>query len=78
MHFNILDAREVPYVTDPNDMLKDTLSCSHLPYQHQNRNKLNHGRVTRCDELVLRKAVSYEKYHSTKQRTFCSSVAVTV
>jgi len=42
------------------------------------KKKLNHGRMPRRDKLVLRKAVSYEKYHSTKQRTFCSSVAVTV
>jgi len=29
MHFNIPYAREVPLVTDSNNMLKDIHSCSH-------------------------------------------------
>jgi len=42
------------------------------------KKKLNYSRVTRRDKLVLGKAVSYEKYNSTRQCLLFSSVAVTV
>ena len=42
----------------------------------QNIEKLNHGRVTRRNKLILRNAVRYKKYHPTKKCLFCPSVVV--
>ena len=78
MHFHTLDEREVPHVAGSNKMLKKHKQLQPLPFQHQNRKKkLNYSRMTTRDKLVLRIALSYEKYNSTKQRLLFSSVAVT-